>query len=172
MANQSGKKVKNITSNEVTANSDQNNFLSDSLQMLAGQAGGDLPSAINDFLGGKGELLQASQAAASGGAAGVNIVVQMLTNVLKIQPAIAQMIAPILLQLAPVILEKVTGMGGSDAEEPARASKSTSSSSRKTAEKPTTSKAKKTNATKSAGNESTSSPKRKTLKRVVQVDSE
>ena len=148
----------------------QRGLLIDSLKTFAGQAGGDAQGAINQFLTGKGELAEATRAAATGGTSALDGVVDLLASKFKISPTIAKIIVPLLLKLAPSILGQVTGT------EPAKAkprrktstSKKETSSGKKTAAKPKTSTANKKTSS-SSKKETATSKKRKTSKNVVNV---
>lgn len=111
------------------------------LQALAGQAGGPLQNQISQFLNGQGELLDVTnKAAATGGDFATNMVVTFLTSTLKLNPAIANMVAPLLLQLLPSITGNL--FGGQQSEKPAATPKKprqTSSTSKKSTAKPKTS---------------------------------
>lgn len=77
--------------------------LAGSLRSIAGQAGGPLEGAINEFLSGQGELHTATRAAASSGTTGVKSIIDLLTSRFKLSPAIANLIAPLLVKLLPAL---------------------------------------------------------------------
>lgn len=115
------------------------------LETLAGQAGGPLQNQISQFFNGEGQLHEVtSKAAATGGDFATNMIVTFLTSTLKLNPAIANMVAPLLLQLLP----SITGnLFGGQTEKPAATPKKprkTSSSSTKSTAKPKTSTSSKT----------------------------
>jgi len=123
------------------------------LQALAGQSGGPLQDQISQFLSGQGELLNTTQkAAATGGNAAATMVAGFLTSTLKLSPAIAGIVAPLLLQLLPSI---AGNLFGGQSEEPAAAkpkprktSSAKSSTSAKSTAKPKTATKPKTTTTK------------------------
>ena len=130
----------------------QKGLLIDSLKAFAWQAGGDAQPILDQFLSGKGELAEVTRAAAaSGSSSATNQIVNLLTSTLKISPAIANIIAPILLKLVPFITSQVTGTSTekeTTAKKKPRPKTSTSkketSSSKKTAAKPKKTTAKST----------------------------
>lgn len=115
------------------------------LTSLAGQAGGPLQNQLSQFFNGEGQLHDVtSKAAATGGDFATNMIVTFLTSTLKLSPAIANMVAPLLLQLLPSITGNL--FGGQAEEKPAAKPKprKTSSSSAKSTAKPKTSTGSKT----------------------------
>jgi len=84
--------------------------LSASLKALAGASGGALSTAIEDFLSGKGELLEATRSASSKAKKTAREeVAAFLTKNLKLSPTLAKLVAPILLKLFPVLGKTVGG---------------------------------------------------------------
>ena len=84
--------------------------LSASLKALAGASGGALSTAVEDFLGGKGELLEATRSASSKtNKTAKEEVAAFLTKNLKLSPTLAKLVAPILLKLFPVLGKTVGG---------------------------------------------------------------
>jgi hypothetical protein len=133
------------------------------LETLAGQAGGPLQNQLSQFLNGEGQLLDVtSKAATTGGDFATNIIVTFLTSTLKLNPAIANMVAPLLLQLLPSVAGNL--FGGQAAQETAAKPKS----QKKTTSKKTTS-SKSTAKPKSSVKSSTSAKTttKKTGKKVV-----
>jgi hypothetical protein len=89
--------------------------LSVSLKALAGASGGALSTAVEEFLGGKGELLEATRSASSKASkTAKEEVAAFLTKNLKLNPTLAKLVAPILLKLFPVLGKTV---GGKDTTE-------------------------------------------------------
>jgi hypothetical protein len=104
------------------------------LKGLVGSSNSDLVESVSDFLGGKGSLLEITQAALTRGrktAAGE--VAAFLTTTFKIPEGTAGLIAPVLLRIFPGI-KKLTG-GSSAESKPRRKKKTTASSSSKPAAK-------------------------------------
>jgi hypothetical protein len=84
--------------------------LSAGLKALAGVSGGALSTAVEDFLGGKGELLEATRSASSKAKkTAKEEVAAFLTKNLKLSPTLAKLVAPILLKLFPVLGKTVGG---------------------------------------------------------------
>ena len=82
-------------------------LLVDSLKTLTGQAGAGAQPVLDQFLSGQGELAEVTRAAAaSGSTSALNKVINLLTTTLKLSPAIAKIIAPILLKLAPSLVTR------------------------------------------------------------------
>jgi outer membrane biosynthesis protein TonB len=99
-------------------------FLVDSLKVLAGLSGESLETAVNDFLGGKGELHEATQTALTrGGDSALSDVGSLLTKQFNLSPAIANLVASLLVKLMPSLQEKDT----TGKTKPRRKSKTTSS---------------------------------------------
>jgi len=102
-----------LTRSEAPISIDSENeadVLSASLKALAGASGGALSTAVEDFLGGKGELLEATRSASSKAKkTAKEEVAAFLTKNLKISPTLAKLVAPILLKLFPVLGKTVGG---------------------------------------------------------------
>ena len=163
-------------------------FLVDSLKTLAGQAGEGAQPVLDQFLSGQGELAEVTRAAAaSGSTSALNKVINLLTTTLKLSPAIARIIAPILLKLAPSLgnqaAAKETEKEPAEKKKPRRKTAANSkkeTSSKKKADKKTSSKPKKTPAKPAAKKkpaakakkETAAAKKRKTAKKSVTVETE
>ncbi len=165
-------------------------LLVDSLKTLAGQAGAGAQPVLDQFLSGQGELAEVTRAAAaSGSTSALNKVINLLTTTLKLSPAIAKIIAPILLKLAPSLgnqaAAKETEKEPAEKKKPRRKtaanSKKETSSSKKKTDKKSTAKPKKTPAkpaakkkpaAKSSKKETAAKAKPKTSRRSVDVEIE
>lgn len=141
-------------------NTAQRSQLVDSLKAFMGQAGGEAQPVLDQFLKGEGELATASRAAAaSGSPSALNMVVDLVVKKLNISPAIAQLIVPLLLKLAPVLTNSLTG--GEEEEKPAttkkkpRKSTSTTKKTSSSAKPKTTAKPKKTTTSSTAKKKTT-----------------
>ena len=78
--------------------------LVESLKAIAGQAGGSLEPALNEFLGGQGELHEATRAAVvRGGASSATDIATLLKTRFNLSPLIANLIAPLLVKLLPAV---------------------------------------------------------------------
>ena len=110
---------------------EQNNILAATLKALAGQSSGPVGTAVNEFLTGKGALHETTRSALSrGSGSAVSEVVAFLTTQLKLSPAAAQLIVPLLLKLLPSI-GKETGTDSTTEKKPRRKTKPKSPSSAK-----------------------------------------
>jgi hypothetical protein len=93
----------------------ESDVLTASLKALAGASGGTLQTAVEEFLGGKGELLEATRSASSkANKTAKEEVAAFLAKNLKLNPTLAKLVAPILLKLFPVLGKTV---GGKDTTE-------------------------------------------------------
>ena len=161
-----------------TSPGEPDNRLVESLKAIAGQAGGSLEPVLNEFLDGQGELHEATRAAvARGGTSGVTAIATLLKTQFKLAPAIANLIAPLLVKLLPAVGQ----LAGSDAPakpKPRRKAKPKTSSSakpkKKTSTRPKASAskpaAKKKPSAKARKKESASPTKPKKAKRTVSLD--
>ena len=142
--------------------------LVDTLKTAAGLAGGGIEPAVNEFLNGQGELHETTRAAVTRGSrSAVSDVAKLLTSRFKLAPAIANLIAPLLVKLLPSIGQSA---GGESAPKPKarRKAKPKTSSSAKTEASAGKKKAKKktsdrpkTSASKPAAKKKTSPKARK-----------
>lgn len=136
-------------------------ILVEGLKAMVGQIGGTFQDAVNEFLDGKGELHQTTRAALkTGKKTAENEAVAMLTKQFHLSPAIAKLIAPLLVKLLPSI-------GGEQAEIPAEV-KSDQEQPRKAKSKAkgkNRPKKETTKSTKKIGKKTTSKPKSSTSKK-------
>ena len=141
--------------------------LVESLKALAGQAGGSLEPALNEFLGGRGELHAATRTAAvRGGASGTAQIAKLLKTRFNLAPAIANLIAPLLVKLLPAVGQIASG---DTTAKPKPRPKPRPSSSTKP--KPSSSaKPKKNPSEKAAKKESASTARPKTAKRTISLE--
>jgi hypothetical protein len=80
----------------------QQNIFVDGLKAVVGSTGGPLEDAINDFLSGKGELHETTAAAVTrGGCSAVSDVGSVLEKQFDLNPAIAKLVASLLVKLVP-----------------------------------------------------------------------
>jgi hypothetical protein len=80
----------------------QQNIYVDGLKAVVGASGGPLENAINEFLSGKGELLETTAAAGNrGGGSAVSEVGSILEKKFDLNPAIARLVASLLVKLVP-----------------------------------------------------------------------
>lgn len=101
------------------------------LKTAAGQVGGEADVEINNFLNGRGALLETTRAAATrSGVSASNTVAEFLTGQLHFSPALARIVAPLLVNLLPGI-GKLPGSGAAAKPKPKR--KKPKSSSTQTA---------------------------------------
>jgi hypothetical protein len=79
---------------------EQKKVLVDSLKAVAGESDGALEAAFDEFLNGKGVLHEATRTAITrGGSAGRSDVITLLTKQFKLSPAVAKMIASLIMKL-------------------------------------------------------------------------
>jgi hypothetical protein len=112
---------------------EQKNILVENLKTAVGQPDGALEAALDEFMSGKGALHEATRSAmARGGESALAEVIQLLTKQFKLSPAVAKMIASLILKLQP--------SGGSQTTQEAAAKKKPRRKSKpKTAKKETSS---------------------------------
>lgn len=111
---------------------DDNNILIASLKAAAGQSGGLVETAVNQFLNGEGDLLTTTRTAVTRSkATAKNEVAAFLEAKFKLSPAVAKLIAMLLVKLFPSI-GKLTGKTTAAKKKPRRKKKPTTSSSAKT----------------------------------------
>ncbi|HWQ84473.1 MAG TPA: hypothetical protein VN363_07905 [Anaerolineales bacterium] len=146
-----------------------NNILIASLKAAAGQSGSQVENAIDQFLKGEGDLLETTRSAVSRSkTTAKNEVAAFLEEKFKLSPAVAKLIAMLLVKIFPAISE-LTGETAAKKKKPRRKKdpKPTASSKKKPSKK----KAKprpKTTASKPAAKKkktSTSSSKKKATTR-------
>ena len=94
----------------------ENNFLVETLKTAAGMAGGGIEPAVNEFLNGQGELHETTRTAViRGSSTAASDVAKLLTSRFNLAPAIANLIAPLLVKLLPSISQ---AYGGETAAKP------------------------------------------------------
>jgi hypothetical protein len=125
---------------------EQKDILVENLKAAAGQTDGALDAALDEFLDGKGVLHETTRAALTRGGGGLNEVIQLLTKQFKLSPAVAKMIASLILKLQPSG-SKETAKESTAKKKPRRKTKPKTAKketiSAKKAKKKTTAKAKK-----------------------------
>jgi len=109
----------------------QSSALVEGLKSAAGLAGGDVQGAVEEFLGGKGDLLDTTRAAVErGGTSAKSVVAAFLQEKFKLSPTLAGIIAPLLVRLFPAI-GKLTGTStAADKPKPRRKKKPTASTAK------------------------------------------
>lgn len=81
---------------------EQNSILVGSLKVAAGQSGGPMVAAVNEFLSGQGELHETTRAAVTRSSSSApKEIATLLTNQFKLAPTTAQIIAALLVKLFP-----------------------------------------------------------------------
>jgi hypothetical protein len=79
---------------------EQKDILVDNLKAAVGQSDGALDAALDEFLDGKGVLHEATRSALTrGGDSALTEVIKLLTKQFKLSPAVAKMIASLILKL-------------------------------------------------------------------------
>lgn len=125
---------KSIDLNAV-AGEDTGAVLTDILKSAAARAGGPLQGAVEEFLGGKGELLESTRSSLTRGkTAAKKEIAAFLVERFKLAPAVAKVVANLLIRLVPALGELV---GGEETQQtkPRRKKKSASKTAKKTATK-------------------------------------
>lgn len=120
---------------------DSSSVLTDILKSAAARAGGPLQSAVGEFLGGKGELLESTRSSLTRGkTAAKKEIAAFLVDKFKLAPAVAKVVANLLIKLVPSLGELV---GGTTEEKPKprrkkkkAAAKTTKKTASKTKKKP------------------------------------
>ena len=151
------------------------NRLVESLKAIAGQAGGSIEPALNEFLSGKGELHEATRAAAlRGGTSSAAEIASLLITRFNLAPALASLVAPLLVNLLPALGQSAGGAATATPKPRRKAKPKASSSARPKAKASTRPKAsvsrpaaKKKPAAKPAKKESASTAKPKKSKRTA-----
>ena len=109
-----------------------NNILIASLKAAAGQSGGLVDKAVNEFLTGEGDLLDTTRSAVTRSKASAkNEVAKFLETKFKLSPVAAKLISMLLLKLLPAISE-LTGADAAEKKKPRRKKKPKTSTSAKT----------------------------------------
>jgi len=114
------------------AESDQpKDALAESLMAVAGEKNEALETALEEFLSGKGALHETTRLALTRGESGLSEVIALLVKQFKLSPAVAKLIASLILKLQPS-----TGGGTPAKKKPRRKSKpKTAASAKKEAAK-------------------------------------
>jgi len=86
----------------------QEDMLMESVRTLSGTGNEGLEKAINEFMSGKGDLLETTQGALTRGSSATNEVADFLEKKFQLSPTIAGLIAALLLKMAPS-LGKILG---------------------------------------------------------------
>ncbi len=163
----------------------QNSRAFELLKNVAGQAGGGVENELNDFLNGRGALLETTRAAVARGGTSTtgrktaaNEVSAFLTNQLHFSALIAELIAPLVIQIFPAI-GNLAGSGTASKPKPRRKKKEDSSSAPSHSHRPRPSSSTKPAAShkpRKPKNSSSSKPKpsatrpRKRPKRTLEID--
>lgn len=109
---------------------EQNIRMAGLLKLVAGQAGGGAENEVNDFLNGRGELLETTRAAvARGGKSAASVVADFLEEKLHLSAPLAKIIAPLVVQLFPAI-KQITGTETATKPKPRRKKKKEESSTK------------------------------------------
>lgn len=104
-----------ISKNEPKDSAAESGPLADTLKRAAGLAGGGVESAVNEFLSGQGELHETTRAAVMRGGTPASDVAKLLSSKFGLAPAIANLIAPLLVKLLPSIGQAAHSAGGETA---------------------------------------------------------
>ncbi len=109
---------------------EQNTRIAGLLKLVAGQAGSGAENEVNDFLNGRGELLETTRAAvARGGKSAASVVADFLEEKLHLSATLAKIIAPLVVQLFPAI-KQITGTETATKPKPRRKKKKEESSTK------------------------------------------
>lgn len=123
---------------------EDNNILIASLKAAAGQSGGLVDTAVNQFLNGEGDLLATTRSAVTRSkATAKNEVAVFLEDKFKLSPAVAKLIAMLLVKIFPAI-SQLTGESTATKKKPRKKKPKTSSSAKTTASSKKKPKKKKT----------------------------
>lgn len=139
---------------------EQKNLLVDSLKTIAGLSGGSLETAVSDFLNGGGELHETTRAAVTrGGGSAVSEVGSMLSKQFNLSPAVAKLVASLLVKLIPShTADSLTGKA-KPKRKPKTASSKETSSQKKPKKKTTSKTSKKETASKTKSKKKTTTSK-------------
>jgi len=149
-----------------------NNILIASLKAAAGQSGGLVDKAVNEFLTGEGDLLDITRSAVTRSKASAkNEVAKFLETKFKLSPVAAKLISMLLVKLLPSISE-LTGADAAEKKKPRRKKKpkkkKTTTKPKTTASKPAAKKKKPT--AKSSKQETATKKKPKKKTRTITVE--
>ena len=141
---------------------EQDNSLIERLKALAGGSEEGVGKEVNEFLEGKGSLLESTRAAVTGGKrTAIKELAAILAEKFGLSTPLAQIIATLLVRLFPSI-SKLTGGTTTTKPKPRRKTKPKTSSSSKTKKRKTTSSAKPTASSKTKKRKTSSSAKQST----------
>lgn len=100
---QPGESTRSATATSIHSENEAD-VITSGLRAMAGAAGGPLQTAVEEFLGGQGDLLEATRAA-SGKASKTakDELTAFLVSKLNLSPMVAKLVAPMLLKLFPVL---------------------------------------------------------------------
>ena len=121
---------------------DSNAILTDILKSAASRAGGPIEAAVEEFLGGKGELLESTRSSLSRGkTAAKKEINAFLIEKFNLAPAVAKVIASLLIKLVPQLGELIGEKEKSAVKKKAaKSKKKTASTTKKKAAKKKTAK--------------------------------
>jgi hypothetical protein len=116
---------------------EKKDILVESLKTAAGQTDGALDAALDEFMEGKGVLHETTRAAITRGSSGLSEVIKLLTSQFKLSPAVAKIIASLILKMQSSV-SKETAKDSTTKKKPRRKAKPKAASSAK--KKPSSSK--------------------------------
>ena len=126
---------------------EKKDILVESLKTAAGQTDGELDAALEEFMEGKGVLHETTRAAFTRSGSGLSEVIKLLTSQFKLSPAVAKIIASLILKMQSSV-SKETAKDSTAKKKPRRKAKPKAASSAKkkpaakASQKKTTTKAK------------------------------
>lgn len=89
---------------------EETNLLAAGLKALAGSSGGPLVDAVEEFLGGKGELLENTRSVLlRNKTTAEKEVAEFLEKKFNLSPVVAALVAPLVIKLVPALAKSVTG---------------------------------------------------------------
>jgi hypothetical protein len=135
---------------------EQKDILIDSLKAVAGQSDGALEAALDDFMNGKGILHETTRSALTRGGTGLSDVITLLVKQFKLSPAVAKMIASLILKMQP-----------SGSQDTAKESTTKKKPRRKTKPKAASAAKKKTSSSKKKKKKTTAKPKKTVARKKV-----
>lgn len=140
------------------------------LKSAAGLAGGEVQNAVEEFLSGKGDLLDTTRTAVErGGTSANSVVAAFLQEKFKLSPTLAGIIAPLLVRLFPAI-GNLTGTSSTTSKPKPRRKKKPTASTAKPAASSKKKPKKKEAATTKPKKKKTSSSTKKKPKRGSEID--
>lgn len=147
------------------------------LKAAAGQAGGPLEEAIDEFLQGRGSLFKDTSSALSRGIGITETkIVSILTSKFNLPPAMAKLLAPLLIKLLPEVMKEAESTAKKKPRrkaKPKTTSSSTAKKKKKTTKKTTkkTSSSTKKTASSTSKKKPTSSSKKKAKRKTTRSSS-